>query len=79
MRAEEFDDCLKCWQNRLENERAWRVPVMQIIANDFNLDLKKPNAAREYEHMPIEQLSPEITAKEARIAVIEIKNLLGKN
>ena len=27
----------------MENERAWRVPIEQIKAGNFNLDLKNPH------------------------------------
>ena len=68
IRVEEFTDCLAWWNNRVENERAWRIPVEQIIANNFNLDIKNPNATQAYEHLPPEQLINDIRNKEARIS-----------
>jgi type I restriction enzyme M protein len=43
IRIEEFGPEKAWWTNRTENEHAWRVPVEQVIANGFNLDIKNPN------------------------------------
>ncbi len=76
---EEFADCLAWWNHREENERAWRVPVEQVIENGYNLDLKNPNATPAIEHLPPEQLVEDILAKERRIIEIieEIKQALA--
>src|SRR5438067_2155179 len=57
---EEFADCITWWDNRQENERAWRVPVAQLLANDCNLGMKNHNARQDFEHMPPEQLADDI-------------------
>jgi type I restriction enzyme M protein len=76
---EEFAGCIAWWPDREENEQAWRVPVQQIIDNGYNLDIKNPNAAQDFEHMPPEQLVEDILAKEQRIIEImqEIKAALA--
>ena len=43
IRIEEFAPEKAWWTNRTENDHAWRVPVEQVIANGFNLDIKNPN------------------------------------
>lgn len=50
IRIEEFDEEKQWWGTeaggfaaRVENERAWRVPVEQIKGGNFNLDLKNPH------------------------------------
>ncbi len=53
---EEFADCLAWWNNREENEHAWRVPVERIIENGYNLDIKNPTGKDDFEHLPPEQL-----------------------
>ena len=80
MQFEEFEDCLKWWNNRNENERAWKVKAEDVAANNYNLDIKNPNAKDDFEHMPPEQLAEDIIKKEQRISEImaEIKQLLGK-
>ncbi|MGH7136633.1 MAG: HsdM family class I SAM-dependent methyltransferase, partial [Pirellulales bacterium] len=78
LQYEEFAECLAWWPKRKETERAWRVPVEKILENNCNLDLKNPNAADDFEHLPPEQLVEDILQKELRIAEImrEIKELL---
>lgn len=63
-----------------KNERAWKVKAEDVVTNNFNLDIKNPNAKEEFEHMPPEQLVEDIMKKEQRIAGImtEIKQILGR-
>jgi type I restriction enzyme M protein len=77
---EEFRLLLEWWDRREETERAWKVPVQQVIDNGFNLDLKNPRAASKSEHLPPEQLVASIVEKEQRILNImdEIKVLLAR-
>ena len=72
---EEFAGCLDWWSKREENDRAWKVPAAELLANGCNLDRKNPNAATDFEHLPPEQLADDILKKEQRIAEImaEIK------
>jgi type I restriction enzyme M protein len=78
MQFEEFDDCIKWWGKRKENEKAWRVKATDIVANNYNLDIKNPNAKEDLEHLPPEQLVEDIMKKEQRIAEImdEIRHVL---
>lgn len=46
MRIEEFKPEKKWWGNRKENEFAWKVSAKEIKANNFNLDIKNPNALK---------------------------------
>jgi type I restriction enzyme M protein len=55
IRIEEFDLEKKWWSHRIENERAWRVPVQRIIDSNFNLDIKNPNTPDEV-HGDFEEL-----------------------
>jgi len=47
IRIEEFEVEKVWWMNRAENEMAWRVSIDEIAANNFNLDIKNPNAPDE--------------------------------
>jgi type I restriction enzyme M protein len=80
MQFEEFEDCIKWWNQRKENGKAWRVKAIDIVANNYNLDIKNPNAKDDLEHLPPEQLVEDIVEKEQRIAEImaEIKQILGR-
>jgi type I restriction enzyme M protein len=73
MPYEAFADRLAWWGNRVVNERAWRVPAAEILANNCNLDRKNPNAAQDLEHLPPEQLVVSILEKEQRIAALMVE------
>lgn len=45
MRVEEFAPEKAWWSNRTENAQAWKVPVEEIIASGYNLDVKNPHGA----------------------------------
>jgi len=76
---EEFQPLVAWWERRAESERAWKVPIQQVIDNGFNLDLKNPRAAARLEHLPPEQLVSSIVEKERKILTImgEIETLLA--
>jgi type I restriction enzyme M protein len=40
----EFDAEKKWWNNRVENDNAWRVSIDEIKARDYNLDIKNPKS-----------------------------------
>jgi type I restriction enzyme M protein len=74
LQFEEFADLRAWWDDRKENEWAWRVPVGDVLQYDAggnllsaNLDVKNPNAGEDFEHMPPEQLVADILKKEQKI------------
>jgi type I restriction enzyme M protein len=67
IRYEEFADCQAWWTNRVANERAWRVPVADVEANGYNLDLRNPNRADDLAHRPPAELLAELVAIERTI------------
>lgn len=83
---EEFRACIDWWdvaggrKKRKENERAWKVPVEELLANNCNLDRKNPRAKEDITHLPPEQLVESILEKERRIMEIvsNIRGLLSK-
>ena len=46
MRLEEFDSERKWWNDRQESEQSWKVMAADIAKNNYNLDVKNPNAKR---------------------------------
>jgi type I restriction enzyme M protein len=76
---DEFADCLKWWNVREENKRAWKVSASELLSVGYNLDRKKPNSATDFEHLPPEQLADDILRKEQRIAEIieQVKQALA--
>ena len=77
---EEFRPVIEWWNNRKENEYAWKVSVKKIIENGYNLDIKNPHGKQDLEHLPPEQLAESILKKELRIAEImnEVKQILAE-
>jgi type I restriction enzyme M protein len=55
IRIEEFEAEKTWWTNRVESERAWRVSFEDIAANNFDLDIKNPNAP-DVDHGDFEEL-----------------------
>jgi type I restriction enzyme M protein len=80
LQFEEFHACRDWWDNRVESEKAWKVPAAELLANNCNLDRKNPRGAAELEHLPPEQLADDILQKEQRIAELmaEIKAVLAQ-
>jgi type I restriction enzyme M protein len=57
MRLEEFDGEKAWWTKRQESEQSWKVPVSEIIKNNYNLDIKNPNSPIEVHDDPEELLA----------------------
>jgi len=57
MRIEEFAVEKAWWSNREENEHAWRVPIDDIKARNYNLDIKNPHDPGGESHDPDELLA----------------------
>jgi hypothetical protein len=76
MHFEEFDQCLKWWKKRAENERAWKIRASDVIKYDsgslvsVNLDVRTPHGRKDLEHTPPDQLVDAILAKENTLLAI---------
>src|ERR1022692_1464124 len=83
---EDFASLVAWWgragraNERVENERAWRVPAAELLTAGCNLDRKNPRAKEDITHLPPAQLAADILKKEQRIAEImgNIQKLLAK-
>ena len=49
IKLSEFDTIKEWWNNREENEQAWKVDIETIKANGYNLDIKNPHKEEEEE------------------------------
>ena len=80
LKFEEFAECLTWWKKRDETERAWKVPVSELLSDGCDLDRNNPHAKEDISHLPPAQLVDEILHKEQRIAEIveNIRNDLTK-
>lgn len=72
MRLSEFDEEKKWWTKRKETEKAWKVSAKDIAANNYNLDIKNPNAPVETHGDPEELLAQYAEAVKA------VKSLQGQ-
>jgi len=79
LRFAEFDECKEWWSDRKEGERAWRVPIAEIEANEFNLDLRNPHRPDDLVHRPPRQLLTELIECEQEIlaALTELQAEVG--
>jgi type I restriction enzyme M protein len=67
MRIEEFAVEKAWWNDRVENEFAWKVSVDDIKARNYNLDIKNPHSPDQVSHDPDELLA-DYAQLQARIA-----------
>jgi type I restriction enzyme M protein len=69
MKLEHFAGCMDWWgegkkqsvkakrKNRVENEQAWKVSLEDIVARNYNLDIKNPHVGEQISHDPDELLA----------------------
>jgi len=79
LRIEEFEPEKAWWSDRVENEYAWRVPVEDIKARNYNLDIKNPHSPENQSHDP-EELLCDYRVLQEQIAATrdELRNILGQ-
>jgi type I restriction enzyme M protein len=70
MRIEEFEAEKAWWNQRVENEHAWRVSVDELKARNYNLDLKNPHDAGTESHDPAVLLH-EMASLDTEIATLK--------
>ena len=77
----EFASLKEWWGKRVENEKAWRVPVEKIAENGWNLDIKNPFVKEEeVTHTTVELLDKlSVSFKKSDELIAELRNgLAGK-
>lgn len=85
MKLEDFAGCAEWWgegkkqsvkakrKNRQENEQAWKVSLEDIVARNYNLDIKNPHVAEQISHDPDELLA---TYAQQRAQIQSLRNQL---
>ncbi|MEF2175855.1 MAG: N-6 DNA methylase, partial [Candidatus Absconditabacteria bacterium] len=77
IRIDEFEPEKSWWNNRVENEFAWKVSIEDIIKNNYNLDIKNPSKAEEEKLLSKEELIEKIEKNLAKSK--EILELIKKS
>jgi type I restriction enzyme M protein len=70
LQFDEFTPLIAWWNNREENDHAWKVHATDLLADNSDLDRKNPRAKEDITHLPPCQLAANILEKEQRIAEI---------
>ncbi|MDP0562002.1 MAG: class I SAM-dependent DNA methyltransferase [Candidatus Endonucleobacter sp. (ex Gigantidas childressi)] len=90
MKLEDFAACAEWWgegksigektkrKNRQENEQAWKVSIDDIIARNYNLDIKNPHVGEVISHDP-EELLADYSKQQADIQTLrdQLKGILA--
>jgi type I restriction enzyme M protein len=64
---EEFEPLQKWWDNRQEDEHAWKIPAKEVAKNNYNLDIKNPRPTKLSEQRSPEDISSSVIEKEKKI------------
>jgi type I restriction enzyme M protein len=84
MRFEEFEAEINWWgteadgfKARMQTEQAWKVPVADIVARNYNLDIKNPHVGEQVSHDP-DELLRQYQQQQNSIATVrnELKQIL---
>ncbi|MFI0418654.1 class I SAM-dependent DNA methyltransferase [Spongiactinospora sp. 9N601] len=72
MRYEEFESSAAWWGgpdrvDRIENDHTWRVPIADLLASGFNLDLTNPNTTDDLSHRSPTELLAELIETEQEV------------
>ena len=73
MQFDEFAPVLAWWAQREEGPQAWQVSAADIVASNYNLDRKNPNAKAGLEYADPKDLIARMRGHEA-----EVMRLLGE-
>lgn len=81
IRSEEFELEKSWWNNREENQYAWKLSKQNLINNNFNLDSKNPTSIEVEEVLTLDELMCKFDENQAKISDIfaELKKELGNS
>lgn len=66
VRIDDFAGLSEWWDNRTENEQAWKVDIETIKSNNYNLDIKNPHRGEEEEQLTAGEIIDKIEASMSR-------------
>jgi type I restriction enzyme M protein len=70
LKFEEFGPLLSWWEAREENERSWRVSADELVAREYNLDVKNPNARPAYDEIAPDELTRQLSGTSTRLTAV---------
>ena len=78
IQGSQIPDFLAKWENQLEGENSWTVPISEIAQRDWDLSARNPNKEEDLEHKPALELVQSIKTKEERVIELlgELEELL---
>lgn len=77
IKVEEFEPVKEWWNNREENDRAWKVSIDEIVKRNYNLDIKNPRTPVDVLESPEELLEVyRIKQKEVEATLEQIRTVL---
>ncbi len=62
VKVQDFDELKKWWNDRTENEQAYKIDIDTIKANNFNLDVKNPHKGEVEEELTTNEIIDKIEA-----------------
>jgi len=68
LQFEEFEELLAWWDNKEPTDRAWYVPISELVERGYNLDCKNPRAPDDGDRRSTAELIDSLTATESRIS-----------
>lgn len=68
IRLEEFDFEKQWWNDRVENEYAWKASIDEIKQRNYNLDLKNPSSSVNEESRSLTEIISSLKASQAEVA-----------
>lgn len=79
IRIEHLGPCVEWWDNREENEVAWKVTAEEVKARGYNLDFKNPHTVED-DHGDPEELLAKLEESERETAKLQeqLKTILGE-
>lgn len=67
LRYEEFEPIQEWWDNRQEDEHAWKITAEEAAKNNYNLDIKNPRSGKLSEQRSPKDISSSVIEKEKKI------------
>jgi type I restriction enzyme M protein len=80
VKLQDFEELKSWWNDRVENEQAYKVDIDTIKANNYNLDVKNPHKSETEEELTTDEILDRLSASfsKSKTLVEELKGELVK-